>query len=289
MKQRVWSLRKLKDIMRQLYGVSEPTQVEAQTLSQKLWQDRHLGYAETAPFTGPYILVRDMSEQYKPIMQKQWPAVKRLQDGEWPQWRITRPGRCPFVRDLAAERAPQQSVTAVHPERDGQYQQVVANGGHVNASGMHQMTSAIQSTIHSASNNKENNNSALLASLHKKAITAKRAMAKPSPGGSRPAPLAVRAATVPNQHHQHQQDQQKQNERTGAGNQAKLDPTDSKKIKVVENRDGYCENCRVKFADFQQHLRTSQHQQYANNPENFRELDALLQSLQRMPRQDLCI
>lgn len=291
MRQRVWPLRKLKDVMKQIYGDVQSTQVEAQTLSERLWQDRHLGYAETVPFTGPYVLVRDMSEQYKPIMQKQWKTSSDHRNGDWPQWRITRPGRCPFVRDSQAEHLPAQEVTEVKPEREGQY----PKAAHLNASGMHQMTSAIQSTIHSASNNKENGNSALLASMHKKAISAKKSgqsLARPPLQTVRTtnAPTAASAVTFGRGHGQTgfaapQQSQQSQQQQQ----QKQLDPTDSKKIKVVETRDGYCENCRVKFADFQQHLRTSQHQQYAANPDNFRELDQLLQSLQRIPREELFV
>lgn len=173
-------------------------------------------------------------------MCREWPSVAVSKDGEWPQWRATKPGRCPFIRDKNAELNRQNaSVTQVRPERSfgfGHFQ-------HANASGIQQITSAIQSNIgRSGWSGKENLGSGI-ANLHKKAVTAKR--------------FAQCTTTI--------------------------DPTDSKKVKV-DMKAGYCENCREKFDDFDMHLKTRQHRNYARNEDNFCDLDALLAELVRLPR-----
>lgn len=183
-----------------------------------------------------------MSEYYKPIMCREWPKVNNAKDGEWPQWRNTRPGRCPFTRDKYAEDNKHRVlVTQMKPERPRTLNQFQ----YANASGIQQITSAIQSNIgRSGWSGKENLGSGVL-NLQKKAVTAKR-------------------STRLN---------------------ANVDPTDTKKV-VVDIKAGYCENCKEKFEDFDAHLRTRQHRNYAKDEKNFHELDELLEELVRAPRID---
>ncbi|KAG7286189.1 hypothetical protein NEMBOFW57_008495 [Staphylotrichum longicolle] len=47
---------------------------------------------------------------------------------------------------------------------------------------------------------------------------------------------------------------------------------------------GYCENCQDKFADFEEHILTRKHRKFAENDDNWSQLDALLSQLQRLPR-----
>ncbi|KAI0199822.1 Dfp1/Him1, central region-domain-containing protein [Astrocystis sublimbata] len=47
---------------------------------------------------------------------------------------------------------------------------------------------------------------------------------------------------------------------------------------------GYCENCTAKYADFDEHIESSVHRKFANNDENWVELDDLLAQLERMPK-----
>lgn len=216
-------------------------QSNLRTLSNTLRTEKYVGAGEEniVQFRGPYILVRDMNEQYRPIMCREWPNVSNPKDGEWPQWRTTRPGRCPFIRDKHAEQHKDIHVTKVRPERP----LLRAPFQHANASGIQQITSAIQSNIgRSGWSGKENIGSGV-ANLHKKAVTAKRTT--------------------------------KMN--------TNVDPTDAKKVKV-DVKAGYCENCREKFEDFEAHLRTRSHRNYAKTEANFYELDALLADLMRPPR-----
>lgn len=217
---------------------------QQRSLSNTLKTEKFLGTGEEniVQFGGPYILVRDMNEQYRPIICREWTNVCNAKDGEWPQWRATRAGRCPFIRDKTAEKNIRTvQVTQVRPERP----LAISQFQHANASGIQQITSAIQSNIgRSGWSGKENFGSGV-ANLHKKAVTSKR----------------------------------------NSKLNATLDPTDSKKVKV-DVKAGYCENCREKFEDFEAHLKTRQHRNYAKTETNFLDLDELLSLLVRPARID---
>ncbi|QUC21998.1 uncharacterized protein UV8b_06239 [Ustilaginoidea virens] len=47
---------------------------------------------------------------------------------------------------------------------------------------------------------------------------------------------------------------------------------------------GYCENCQDKFRDFDEHIMSRKHRKFADNDENWAELDHLLDQLKRMPK-----
>ncbi|KAJ5720431.1 uncharacterized protein N7483_008365 [Penicillium malachiteum] len=49
---------------------------------------------------------------------------------------------------------------------------------------------------------------------------------------------------------------------------------------------GYCENCRDKFDDFEEHTTTRMHRRFAQNMSNWAELDSLLFELQRPLKED---
>lgn len=51
----------------------------------------------------------------------------------------------------------------------------------------------------------------------------------------------------------------------------------------VVARPGYCENCRVKYDDMMEHVKTTQHRRFATNERNWVELDALLETVKRPP------
>ena len=60
---------------------------------------------EIIPFRGPYIYIHDMDELTKPIMVREYQKASHREDGEWPQFRSTTNGKCPFVEDLAGIKA----------------------------------------------------------------------------------------------------------------------------------------------------------------------------------------
>ncbi|KAJ4266365.1 Cdc7p-Dbf4p kinase complex regulatory subunit [Fusarium torreyae] len=47
---------------------------------------------------------------------------------------------------------------------------------------------------------------------------------------------------------------------------------------------GYCENCQDKFRDFDEHILSRKHRKFAENDDNWTELDALLSQIKRMPK-----
>lgn len=49
-----------------------------------------------------------------------------------------------------------------------------------------------------------------------------------------------------------------------------------------DKKPGYCENCRVKFDDLEEHATTRRHLRFAQNDQNFEEIDALLDSVARV-------
>ncbi|KAF6014350.1 hypothetical protein HII13_000695 [Brettanomyces bruxellensis] len=54
-----------------------------------------------------------------------------------------------------------------------------------------------------------------------------------------------------------------------------------------DSKPGYCENCRVKYADFGEHIQTDKHRQFALNPANFREIDDLINTVNLTRRMGL--
>lgn len=58
----------------------------------------------------------------------------------------------------------------------------------------------------------------------------------------------------------------------------------ARKKRVVEKeaKPGYCENCRDKYDDFEEHIVSKEHRKFAINDDHFRDLDALLAQLGRI-------
>lgn len=54
-------------------------------------------------------------------------------------------------------------------------------------------------------------------------------------------------------------------------------------VREERKKPGYCENCRTRFEDFDQHVKSTKHRKFAVKDSNFRELDLLLQRVARRP------
>ncbi|KAK0628807.1 Dfp1/Him1, central region-domain-containing protein [Bombardia bombarda] len=74
----------------------------------------------------------------------------------------------------------------------------------------------------------------------------------------------------------------KQRERLRRTASAPIAPPPAKKKRDL--KPGYCENCQDKFEDFDDHILSRKHRRFADNDDNWNQLDALLQQLKRMPR-----
>ncbi|KAF4972450.1 hypothetical protein FSARC_1017 [Fusarium sarcochroum] len=61
--------------------------------------------------------------------------------------------------------------------------------------------------------------------------------------------------------------------------------TQSQSLKSKRDlKPGYCENCQDKFRDFDEHILSRKHRKFAENDDNWTELDALLSQIKRMPK-----
>ncbi|KAI0408336.1 hypothetical protein F4802DRAFT_604986 [Xylaria palmicola] len=57
-----------------------------------------------------------------------------------------------------------------------------------------------------------------------------------------------------------------------------------KKAHDRELKPGYCENCVAKYSDFEEHIESRDHRNFADDDENWVELDDLLAQLERIPK-----
>ncbi|THC90963.1 hypothetical protein EYZ11_009571 [Aspergillus tanneri] len=71
------------------------------------------------------------------------------------------------------------------------------------------------------------------------------------------------------------------NDNTKSRPSTKKSSSQKKKEKRRDPKPGYCENCRDKFDDFEEHVLTRKHRKFALNSSNWSELDSLLFQLQR--------
>lgn len=78
-------------------------------------------------------------------------------------------------------------------------------------------------------------------------------------------------------------------EETGLKLKRKREMQKAERIKKAkhDSKPGYCENCRVKYADFGEHIQTDKHRQFALNPANFREIDDLINTVNLTRRMGL--
>ncbi|KAJ3577463.1 hypothetical protein NPX13_g3111 [Xylaria arbuscula] len=60
-----------------------------------------------------------------------------------------------------------------------------------------------------------------------------------------------------------------------------------KKPRDRELKPGYCENCAEKYPDFDEHIESQKHRKFAENNDNWMELDDLLAQLDRIPKRHI--
>jgi regulatory subunit for Cdc7p protein kinase len=132
MGKKIWSLEKLNKILEIALNpdvyISDarshgPTQSKSKAangerdLAQLLDHEREHGPTDRDPtvsrndlvkFSGPYIYVYDLEEKTKPIMIREYRKAADPKDQDWPQFRVTSQGRCPFVLDESHD----------HPEKE---------------------------------------------------------------------------------------------------------------------------------------------------------------------------
>ena len=57
--------------------------------------------------------------------------------------------------------------------------------------------------------------------------------------------------------------------------------TNTTEKKDKEHASGYCENCRVKYTNFDEHIMTNRHRNFACDDRNFQDIDELIASLRK--------
>ncbi len=63
-------------------------------------------------FRGYYVYIHDMDEKTRPVMVRDYPKPVTKEEGQWPQFRLTGPGKCPFIEETI--RAKRGEVLANH-------------------------------------------------------------------------------------------------------------------------------------------------------------------------------
>ncbi|KAJ5549992.1 Regulatory subunit Dfp1/Him1 central region [Penicillium sp. DV-2018c] len=84
----------------------------------------------------------------------------------------------------------------------------------------------------------------------------------------------------------HNGEQAKQSELAGSKRQRDDKEQPKKPARRKDANPGYCENCRDKFDDFEEHIMARKHRRFATNPANWAELDSLLFEIQRPLKDD---
>lgn len=115
MNKKIWHCTKLARVFEVMFNedprcsnVANHKGTEESNLAQMLNKERATGPSdrdptvatrELAAFKGPYVYIYDLEEKHKPIMIREYTKVADKKDGDWPQFRSTSNGRCPFVEE----------------------------------------------------------------------------------------------------------------------------------------------------------------------------------------------
>ncbi|EMR11336.1 hypothetical protein PNEG_00365 [Pneumocystis murina B123] len=246
-------------------------------------RDRATPREDYVYFKGPYLFVRDISNIYRPIIVKEWPKPPngKISEGEWPQFRITELGHCPFIRDNARKSHPPSSLQKHKvlkelqniPEPSKDLKEVLYR--------LKDDSSKIYNQVQSKRYQTDTNASGIIQSNLTSATRSQTSTNARSGGmaGSITIPLSKSVDDLKRKIFIQVQ-RRSIHENMNVFQQSQIDPTDKKKIKI-ESRPGYCENCREKFENFDQHINSRRHTKYAANDQNFIELDELLSTLKR--------
>ncbi|CAN8097674.1 unnamed protein product [Discula destructiva] len=119
MKKRIWSYSKLVRVLQVMFdpdpqGINgSGPKIEQTNLAQLLNKERVNGPSDRDPtvstkelvyFKGPFIYIYDIEGKQKSIMVREYAKVADKNEGDWPQFRASTDGRCPFVEEDPLER-----------------------------------------------------------------------------------------------------------------------------------------------------------------------------------------
>ncbi|KAJ8097138.1 Dfp1/Him1, central region-domain-containing protein [Lipomyces tetrasporus] len=339
-------------------------------LCRMLREEKLTGPADSDPrarrddihyFKGPYIYIRDATQIYRPIMVREYSRVSEPQLGDWPQFRVTGTGKCPFVLDLQYHQ--NRTVKEVKPRRTGsKLKRAAAIEAEINTSKGAAKSRKLpegEGDSHNQSANflqeheapQADDDEGITEDLQQQASAAfkephlrkrsaltpvRMTSARANSGGPTAADIKARkqalSATGRSYHKRmsaavgHElvatginmsnvtSNIRSVTQSGGAANglaaqasQVQSKEVNSLKKKVFERkrrplpvpqvavkkeavavkevRPGYCENCKDKYDDYEEHVGSRKHRKFASNDENFAEIDDLLAQLVQPKRE----
>ncbi|KAK9352099.1 Dfp1/Him1, central region-domain-containing protein [Lipomyces doorenjongii] len=341
-------------------------------LCRMLREEKLTGPADSDPrarredihyFKGPYIYIRDATQIYRPIMVREYTRVSEPQLGDWPQFRVTGPGKCPFVLDIqyhqnrdvkevkprraatklkrtaTVEVEPNTSKGAVKsrklPEDAGESHNHIANFLQVHEDPQQQIEGYITDDMRQQAAAFKEPHSRKKSALTNVRMTSARANSGSKTAADLKARKQALSATGRSYHVRmsaalgHElvatginmsnatSNIRSMTQSGGAANglarqmsQVQSKEVNSLKRKVFERnrrplpipqvavkkeavavkevRPGYCENCKDKYDDYEEHIKSRKHRKFASNDENFAEIDDLLAQLIQ-PKRELLV
>ncbi|KAL8305790.1 hypothetical protein RB597_003506 [Gaeumannomyces tritici] len=389
MGKKIWSLEKMHKVVNTIlepdpyrsaalgFGVrtaggTQTKSVEEGSLLQLLNKERVSGPSDRDPtastkemhiFKGPHIYVYDIEEKQRPIMVREYAKVHDKNKGDWPQFRASANGRCPFIDDepekpsrkehtrqatvnAAVESAPKlkppvqisrpkpltgkrtlaemdeagnrtanavlaptelfglakiiapptldfnptNAFTSTNCAKPARFLagEPVASG--LQASGV---TSAIRSQMVSSTTGTlgaKTGVSKEVMGLQRKVLQKNDAVSQ-DPSSRRQNDLSVdsgsflRSASMGNGRRRLDAIDESRAAKDDRHKRTNSVPSRlAPKPKKRDPKPGYCENCQDKFEDFEEHIQSRPHRKFAENDDNWTELDGLLQAIGRRPR-----
>ncbi|KAK9384608.1 Dfp1/Him1, central region-domain-containing protein [Lipomyces mesembrius] len=332
-------------------------------LCRMLREEKLTGPADSDPrarredihyFKGPYVYIRDATQIYRPIMVREYTRVSEPQLGDWPQFRVTGPGKCPFVLDIqyhqnrdvkevkprraasklkrtaTVEAEPNTSKGAVKsrklPEDERESHDHIANFLQVHEDSQEQIDEHITEDLRQQAAAFKEPHSRKKSALTNVRMTSARANSGSKTAADLKARRQALSATGRSYHVRmsaalgHElvatginmsnatSNIRSMTQSGGAANglarqmsQVQSKEVNSLKRKVFERnrrplpipqiavkkeavavkevRPGYCENCKDKYDDYEEHINSRKHRKFASNDENFADIDDLLTQL----------
>ncbi|KAF7185123.1 Hsk1-interacting molecule 1 [Pseudocercospora fuligena] len=326
-------------------------------------RDMNVVAQDMVSLRGAYIYIHDMDEKTKPVMVREYQRPQTKEQGKWPQFRLSGPGRCPFIEDPnhakkaaqdreartskaqdLAQRTTRQNAALV--EREVNLRRSPRKLAQATNAPMKQTQPAIQPPPTRRQSSAEvtpaffNSTAAnmrglprmvrgepvasgvqpsnVTSAIRSQAISST-AISSTAPGLQRrfgdskevsllkrkvlasnhsvPSSYAndVRAAINDDQCPPPRAAKRKaqetlgvvqEDEDTAEQSRGRATATKRKKVPEKDPKPGYCENCRDKFDDFEDHIASRKHRKFAMTLDNWRDLDALLLQLKRPHKEE---
>ncbi|KAJ9050710.1 Cdc7p-Dbf4p kinase complex regulatory subunit [Entomophthora muscae] len=208
-------------------------------------------------FRYPYILSEDVTGMYRPAVAAEYPPSKEADDVIWPKLWPVSASRCPFIRI-----PPRHKAGGLTEKRPGDNSPGFRTKMPKNSQNRHHLYSGTGSGLTSRD----------LEHQRKRSILNDHNSSKVG---------AQRLAALPNSFLHLEK----------RGNTPKSLPPPTRPIRTKSSapaavantkKPGYCENCRSKFPDIEEHVMSPTHRAFAMKETNFQSLDCLLRRLNRI-------